>query len=721
MRKAPPQDSQHPDQRDYLPSPFISVLTLKVLSVLTAILGTACTLALASQPQQAPRLATSNQISVQLLKDSPLLAFGNGLTARRHYANTSWDFELPIFDRRSLTESRRDASVLQSGKERRPPTWGIGPRACFQTALSDLDPPQPPFLRGDNQVLVPFIKGDLGESSSLKTCPRALVRVPMPTKSPVLQWGEELNKLAPQTTPSPQSPVDLGTSSKLDLFSAVDWEPGQPLQNKQNHVVAEVISQAQLPQGQPAEQGVETKLQQNQQESPQKGQEVKLTLSDIVVLALQNNRPLKNAYLERIAERQDLAVAEGKFIPNFTPTVSVSIAQFGLDRITTNGGLGAGATISVTVPTGGELSFSWAVNGQTPNPNGFSIDTNGDIFEPNLQLSFRQPLLRGAGINLNRASIDIARLTEQVNILNLKSTLIDTITNAIFAYRNLLQAQEQLKIEQQSLELAQQILEVNRALIEAGRVAPVDIVQSQTAVANRQVSLLTAQNNLEATKLALIDLLDIEQTINIVAAETPIAKPTPLDSNKLRQLAFNNRPDYLRAQLNQKTSQLLLLLAEDDKRWDLNLITSLNNTLNSTSDVRAGLVLSREFGDLTKQQRFVRSQVNLLQAENTLNDLNDSIQIQVTDRVRDVNLRFSQVERARQATVLSERQLNIEREKQRLGRGAGIFEIVRLQNDLVSARNAELEATMEYLNALTRLDQTLGTTLDTWQVTLDRQ
>ncbi|HAJ60727.1 MAG TPA: hypothetical protein DCP31_16850 [Cyanobacteria bacterium UBA8543] len=84
-------------------------------------------------------------------------------------------------------------------------------------------------------------------------------------------------------------------------------------------------------------------------------------------------------------------------------------------------------------------------------------------------------------------------------------------------------------------------------------------------------------------------------------------------------------------------------------------------------------------------------------------------------------MRFSQVERARQATELSQRQLDIERVKQTLGRGSGIFAIVRLQNDLVSARNAELEATIEYLNALTRLDQTLGTTLDTWQVTLDRQ
>jgi outer membrane protein TolC len=78
------------------------------------------------------------------------------------------------------------------------------------------------------------------------------------------------------------------------------------------------------------------------------------------------------------------------------------------------------------------------------------------------------------------------------------------------------------------------------------------------------------------------------------------------------------------------------------------------------------------------------------------------------------------VQLAQQARELSERQLEIEREKQRLGRGSGVFEIVSLQNSLVEARNAELNATIEYLNALTLLDQTVGTTLDTWQVTIER-
>jgi outer membrane protein TolC len=177
----------------------------------------------------------------------------------------------------------------------------------------------------------------------------------------------------------------------------------------------------------------------------------------------------------------------------------------------------------------------------------------------------------------------------------------------------------------------------------------------------------------------------------------------------------------LQAQLNQDISKLGLLEAKDDRRWDLALdISYAGNTGDSaTGDVRAGLNFSKTLGDLTKEQRYQRSRVNLLQAENNLKERKESLDIQVTDGIRDVNLKLSQVQLARQARESSERQLEIEREKQRLGRGSGVFEIVSLQNSLVEARNAELNATIEYLNALTNLDKTVGTTLNTWQVTIE--
>jgi len=88
-----------------------------------------------------------------------------------------------------------------------------------------------------------------------------------------------------------------------------------------------------------------------------------------------------------------------------------------------------------------------------------------------------QPLFRGFGIDVNRASIEIARLNEANNILALKSTIVNTITNAIQRYRALLRAQEQLKIGQLALESAKRQLEIRKAFVEAGRRAPVDIVE----------------------------------------------------------------------------------------------------------------------------------------------------------------------------------------------------------------------------------------------------
>ncbi|MBD2002889.1 MULTISPECIES: TolC family protein [Cyanophyceae] len=452
--------------------------------------------------------------------------------------------------------------------------------------------------------------------------------------------------------------------------------------------------------------------------TPQPG--IQLTLADVVVLAVQNNTDIKNAYLERIAQRQNLAIAEDKFIPNLTPNVSFNIERFGSGATTsTSADLGLGASVSVNIPTGARLSFGWDTQTQTSNRNNFIDNINNDILGQNLQLRFTQPLLRGAGTAVNRASIDIARLDERANIQALKSTLINTITSAILGYRDLLQAQEQLEIERLSLESARQILQINQALIDAGRIAPVEIVQSQTEVANRELSLLAAQNTLASAKLALLDILDIGQNLDIVAVERIVLSSISPELNKLKAVAFQNRPDYLQAQLRLEIAKLDQLVADNNRRLNLDFDARYDNSVSSSSQLAAGLVFSHTFGDRTAERDFQRSRVNFLQAKNSLENLRQSIEIQVTDRVRDVNLRLSEVRLAQQARELSERQLQIEQERLKLGRGE-IFQVVTFQSNLVEAKNRELTAIIAYLNALTGLDQTVGTTLDTWNVTIER-
>ncbi len=337
-----------------------------------------------------------------------------------------------------------------------------------------------------------------------------------------------------------------------------------------------------------------------------------------------------------------------------------------------------------------------------------------------MELRLSQPLLRNAGIRINQASIDLARINEKFNIEGLKSTLNNTITEAIIAYRELIRTQEQVKIEQLSLKNAQDSLEINQALIQAGRLAPVEIIQNQTDIANRQVSLLSAQNQLESRRLALLAILDIDKNTNIEAETIPLVKPVALNIDQLRNIALSTQPEYLQAQFSVDQSKLNLMLAEDNKRWDLNLNATLLNNLNEPTDARVGFSLGHTFGDLSLEQTFKRSQVDLRKSENTLKDLQTKLDIELQDGVRNINLSYNQLELARQATQLSQQQLEIEQERLKLGKGSEVFQLIRLQNELAVARNTELDATIQYLNALTNLDRFLGTTLQTWQVKIEK-
>jgi outer membrane protein TolC len=89
--------------------------------------------------------------------------------------------------------------------------------------------------------------------------------------------------------------------------------------------------------------------------------------------------------------------------------------------------------------------------------------------------------------------------------------------------------------------------------------------------------------------------------------------------------------------------------------------------------------------------------------------------VEVQDGVRNVLVSLKQVELAQRVRQLSERQLAVEREKLQGGRSSN-FQLITLQNNLVTAQVRELEATIAYLNAQTLLDQILGTTLETWHI-----
>ncbi|ROM49993.1 TolC family protein [Pseudomonas rhodesiae] len=450
-----------------------------------------------------------------------------------------------------------------------------------------------------------------------------------------------------------------------------------------------------------------------------KAQITDLTLGDAVYLGLRNNPAIRSAYLQRVAQKFDLRVAEDVFNPKLTLNSSYRSTRGSVDNARN-----ANVTPSSSLlgEYGTRLSMSW-----TQQLN--NADRAGRYRSDGLDLAIIQPLLRGAGWDATTAPLRLSRLAEQANRLNLKATVAQTISQIIATYRELLRAQEQLSIVQDALKRSGTLLEVNRALIGAGRMAEFEIVQTEADIATQQLGVEEAQNQLDTNRLALLRLLALDLSTPIRATEALEARPMQIDKRQAFNLAQTQQPEYLAALLGSQQADLNLVIAKDSGRWQVDLVAGANqirdtynndagSSNNRTWDSYAGVQVQIPIGDISTRQAEVRARVNVEDQQVRITDARQELERSVNDVVRDLGTRWRQYEIAQRAVELSRRKIEIEREKLSAGRSTN-FQVLSFETDLRNAENAQLNALIAYLNAQTQLDLTLGMTLESWEIALN--
>ncbi|WP_040268721.1 TolC family protein [Pseudomonas rhodesiae] len=450
-----------------------------------------------------------------------------------------------------------------------------------------------------------------------------------------------------------------------------------------------------------------------------KAQITDLTLGDAVYLGLRNNPAIRSAYLQRVAQKFDLRVAEDVFNPKLTLNSSYRSTRGSVDNARN-----ANVTPSSSLlgEYGTRLSMSW-----TQQLN--NADRAGRYRSDGLDLAIIQPLLRGAGWDATTAPLRLSRLAEQANRLNLKATVAQTISQIIATYRELLRAQEQLSIVQDALKRSGTLLEVNRALIGAGRMAEFEIVQTEADIATQQLGVEEAQNQLDTNRLALLRLLALDLSTPIRATEALEARPMQIDKRQAFNLAQTQQPEYLAALLGSQQADLNLVIAKDSGRWQVDLVAGANqirdtynndagSSNNRTWDSYAGVQVQIPIGDISTRQAEVRARVNVEDQQVRITDARQELERSVNDVVRDLGTRWRQYEIAQRAVELSRRKIEIEREKLSAGRSTN-FQVLSFETDLRNAENAQLNALIAYLNAQTQLDMTLGMTLESWEIALN--
>jgi len=313
-----------------------------------------------------------------------------------------------------------------------------------------------------------------------------------------------------------------------------------------------------------------------------------LTLNDALLLALENNLDIEVTRKNiRIAEFDldnarsvfqprwaGLSFYENSSLPNinfFSPTTRLTDGQSWVGN----------SGIQAFIPKFG-TSYSLTMNNQrftTDNP----LTVLSPQYNSSLSLNFTQPLFRGRKFDPARRNIEIAKKNVSLTDTQFKQRSIDVVTNVQRAYWDLTYALRNLQVQRDAVKDAKDQLEHNRRLVNEGQLAPIDVVATETQVANFEQSVYDALNVVNRAENDLKNLISPtrndaiwnESLTPVDTVEQTVPTTTLIEAV---DSALQNRPELETIRIAREVNELDQKLYREEKKPQIDLIGSYSST-----------------------------------------------------------------------------------------------------------------------------------------------
>jgi len=485
-----------------------------------------------------------------------------------------------------------------------------------------------------------------------------------------------------------------------------------------------------------------------------------MTLQDVVTMALESNKDIEITKENvRIAEF-DLKSARGVYEPRFAgqtyfehaPIPNVSFFNPGVTQYTNNNIVFTGG-LNAYIPQYGTV-FNVSTNDNrlaSTNPISiFSPQYNGAV-----TASVTQPLFRGRSFDQQRRTIEIAKRNLTLTDAQFRQRTIETVANAERAYWDLTYALRNLQVQRDSLRDAEAQLEHNKRLVEEGQLAPIDVVASETQVANFEQSVYDALNVVNLSENNLKNLISPNRNAAIwTQAITPVQSvevitPT-VTLTEAVETALLNRPELDVVQAQKSINEVDQRYYREQKKPQIDLFASYTSSgiggilnphfqnpfgaapsglstllsnvggpgtvvtdifSNKYPTFRFGLQFSLPlFGDKTARAQYGRSLVEGERIETQRQQVEQTIQVDVRNTLQSVHTAEARLRAAAIARENSQKQYESEQRKLDEGQ-SDIYRVLDRQTALTAARSNELRARTELNKAISDLERAMGNTL----------
>ena len=466
-----------------------------------------------------------------------------------------------------------------------------------------------------------------------------------------------------------------------------------------------------------------------------------ISIDDAVALALENNLDLQ---VERLSPQiQDLSIAQVRtgYAPVFRSNIDfndqtqppASFLSGNTNQIVGNNA-GFDFGLGALNKWGGNYNASFNNTRATTN----NIFTN---FNPqlssNITLGYTQPLLRNFKIDGTRQQLLITQNNRAISDVQLQQNIALVQRNVKSAYYDMMYAVGNLNVQRQSLELAQQSLKDNRARVEIGTMAPIDIVQAEAEVAQREESLILAEAAISRAEDRLRALVfnpaspDFWQ-LRIEPTEPIVFRPTPVDPEAAVSNALQKRTDLLASRKQLDSNDVNIRYFKNQTMPDVNAsLTYFAQAIGGTAFLRGpgfpgeiigeaeksygstlGTMFSGDFptwtlsmqvnypiGYSNAEASLARARLQDQQSRKQLQSQELQVATQIRDYARQVQTNAKRVDATRASRTLAERRLEAEEKKFQAGMTTS-FLVFQAQRDLNQARNNELQALLDYFKSV---------------------
>jgi outer membrane protein TolC len=411
--------------------------------------------------------------------------------------------------------------------------------------------------------------------------------------------------------------------------------------------------------------------------------------------------------------------------------------------------------------TGTQLGVTFN-NSRGTNTNPFN--TYSPLINTGFRATATQHLLQGFGWGINGRFIVQAKNDRRITDSAFREQLLSTVNQVENIYWGLVSAYEDEQAKERALAQTTQLTSDNRRQLEIGTLAPLDVVNSDSAVATDKQAMVASQSNLTYQQLIMKQAIarDLTDPVLMVAPVIPTDRvgldrlpEEDMTVDDLVQQAYVNNPQIEQAVLSMKNNELtmkaekngLLPTVDAYAFYGANTLsgsqspyldcaalagfgatscsyptvgygTAVGNLFNSTApDKGVGVNITIPLRNRVAQADQARSQMEYRQAQMRLQQLYTQVRIQVINGQYALTNDRAQVTAAQAGREYATQSLDAEQKKFKLGASTSAL-VLQQQRNLATAENALISATAAYAKDRAGLLQLLSKTLDRYGISI---